>query len=193
MRLQSDDFDSVGELYTEDDFRQLVVSIEATPAFLGGLGKLKAHGERGLVGKTSLGAHGAVADGRERAFNGICRTPGKCPWRTSRCRPSSVRLSAWRLSKAATSASTARERSARAPCAKLRSADRRMSLAGRVGKYYHRSRGITPSVEKWRLRTPHDTPPYPSRPPPTFAHSSSARTARRYTEITQSTVRFRYD
>ena len=36
--LRSDDLNSIGELYTEDDFRQLVVTIEATPAFFGGLG-----------------------------------------------------------------------------------------------------------------------------------------------------------
>jgi hypothetical protein len=27
-------------------------------------------------------------------------------------------------------------------------------------------------VEKWRLEHPHDTPPYPFMPSPTFAHSS---------------------
>jgi hypothetical protein len=53
--MRSDDLDSVGELYTENEFRQLVVAVEATPAFLGGLGELEDHGERGLVGKTSLG------------------------------------------------------------------------------------------------------------------------------------------
>jgi hypothetical protein len=37
--LRSDNLDSVGELYTEDDFRQLVVAVEATPTFLGGLGE----------------------------------------------------------------------------------------------------------------------------------------------------------
>jgi hypothetical protein len=29
-------------------------------------------------------------------------------------------------------------------------------------------------VEKWRLEHPHDTPPYPFMPSPTFAHSSAA-------------------
>ena len=47
--MRSDDLDSVGELYTEDDFRQLVVTVETTPAFLGGFGELEDHGERGLV------------------------------------------------------------------------------------------------------------------------------------------------
>ena len=42
MSLRSDDLDSVAELYTEDDFRQLIVTIEATPAFLG-LGELEDH------------------------------------------------------------------------------------------------------------------------------------------------------
>jgi hypothetical protein len=37
--MRFDDLDSVGELYTEDDFRQLVVTIKTTPAFLGGLGE----------------------------------------------------------------------------------------------------------------------------------------------------------
>jgi hypothetical protein len=43
LSLRSD-LDSVGELYSEDDFRQLVVTVEATPAFLGGLGELEDHG-----------------------------------------------------------------------------------------------------------------------------------------------------
>ena len=60
MGLRSDDLDSVSELYTEDDFRQLVVTIETTPAFLGDLGKFEDHGKRGLVRETSLGAHRAV-------------------------------------------------------------------------------------------------------------------------------------
>jgi hypothetical protein len=36
-----DDLNSVGEPYTENYFRQLVVAIEATPVFLGGLGQLE--------------------------------------------------------------------------------------------------------------------------------------------------------
>jgi hypothetical protein len=47
--LRSDNLHSVGELYTEDDFRQLVVAIEATPTFFGSLGQLEDHGKRGLV------------------------------------------------------------------------------------------------------------------------------------------------
>ena len=37
------------ENYSRDDFRQLVVTIEATPAFLGGLGELEDHRERSLI------------------------------------------------------------------------------------------------------------------------------------------------
>ena len=73
LSLRSDDFNSVGKFYAEDYFRQLVVTIEATPAFLGGLGELEDHGERGFVRKTSLGAYRAVADGRERALDDVGR------------------------------------------------------------------------------------------------------------------------
>src|SRR4030081_2356277 len=43
---------------------------------------------------------------------------GRCPWHPTRGRPSSVCLSAWQLSKAATSASTACANNARAPLRK---------------------------------------------------------------------------
>jgi hypothetical protein len=46
-------FDSVGEPYAENDLWQLVLSIEATPLFLGGLSKLEDHGESGLVQRHS--------------------------------------------------------------------------------------------------------------------------------------------
>ena len=73
LSLRSNDLNSVGELYTEDDFRQLVIAVETAPAFLGGLGELEDHGERSLVRKASLGAHGAVTHGRERAFDDVGR------------------------------------------------------------------------------------------------------------------------
>jgi hypothetical protein len=73
LSLRSDNFDSVGELYTEGDFGQLAVAIEATPASLGGVAELEDHGERGLVRETSLRAHGAVTDGRERTFDDVGR------------------------------------------------------------------------------------------------------------------------
>ena len=49
LSLRSDDLDSVVELYTEDNFRQLVVTAETIPTFLGGLCELEDHGEGGLV------------------------------------------------------------------------------------------------------------------------------------------------
>jgi len=73
LSFRSDDLDSVGELYPEDDFGQLVVPVEAPPMFLGGLGELEYHSERSLVRKASLGAHGAVTHGRERAFDDVGR------------------------------------------------------------------------------------------------------------------------
>jgi hypothetical protein len=77
LSLRSDDLDSVSELYTENDFRQLVVTIETTPAFLGGLGKFEDHGERGLVRKTSLGSHRAVAAIPKRlSIKDDCRNSG---------------------------------------------------------------------------------------------------------------------
>ena len=54
MSLRFDDLNSVDEPYTENYFRQLVVAIEATPAFLGGLGQLEDHGERGLFERHPL-------------------------------------------------------------------------------------------------------------------------------------------
>ena len=73
MSLRSDDLDSVGELYSEDDFRQVIVTVEA-PAFLGGRSEVEYHRERrGLIRKTSLGAHGAVTHGGERAFDNVGR------------------------------------------------------------------------------------------------------------------------
>jgi hypothetical protein len=73
LSLRFNDLHSVGELYTEDDFRQLVVTIEAAPAFLGGLGELEDHGERGPIGQASLGAYRAVTHGCERAFDDVGR------------------------------------------------------------------------------------------------------------------------
>jgi len=41
LSLRTDDLDSVVELYTKDDFRQLVMAAETMPTFLGGLRSLK--------------------------------------------------------------------------------------------------------------------------------------------------------
>ena len=74
MIFRSDDLDSVGELYTDDEFRQLVVAVEAAPTSLRGFGELEYHGERRLVRETSLGTHRAVADRRERTFDDVRRS-----------------------------------------------------------------------------------------------------------------------
>src|SRR5215813_9695571 len=71
LSLRSDNLDSIAELYTEDDFRQLVVAIEATPTSFRSLGELEDHGERSLVRETSFGAHGAVAHRGEQAFDDV--------------------------------------------------------------------------------------------------------------------------
>ena len=49
VELRSDTSIPVGELYTEDDFKQRVVAIEATPASPGGFA-----GERGLLERLPL-------------------------------------------------------------------------------------------------------------------------------------------
>jgi transposase InsO family protein len=49
LSLRSDDLDSVGELYPENEFGQLVAAVQASPALLGRLGELEDHRERGLV------------------------------------------------------------------------------------------------------------------------------------------------
>ena len=49
LSLRSDDLDSVVELYTADDFRQLVVAAQTMPTFLRGLRELEDHGECCLV------------------------------------------------------------------------------------------------------------------------------------------------
>src|SRR3984893_5737088 len=79
---------------------------------------------------------------------------GRCPWRTSRRRPSSVNLSVWVLSQAATSASTACPISVLAPLRKT-SVSGSENVPGWVSsKTLVSVTRITPSVEKWRRRTP---------------------------------------
>ena len=72
MSLRSDDLGSVVERYTKDDFRQLVVTAETIPAFLGGLCELEDHGESGLVREASPRSDRSMADGRERALDWVC-------------------------------------------------------------------------------------------------------------------------
>jgi hypothetical protein len=71
LRLRSDNLASVGELYTEDNFRQLVVAIEATPAFLGGFGGLKIIASAVLFERHPLERTCAVADRCERTFDDV--------------------------------------------------------------------------------------------------------------------------
>src|SRR2546423_11232721 len=68
-----DDLDPVVECHTENEFWQLVVAIETTPAFLRGLEQLEDHRERRPVGQASLRSDRAVPHGSEGAFNGIGR------------------------------------------------------------------------------------------------------------------------
>ena len=85
---------------------------------------------------------------------------GRCSWRTSRWRPSSVSLSAWTLSKTATSASTAWANNARAP---LRSTSVSGSAKAWLGELENVSLDHGVSLLRWRsggVEHPHDTPPY---------------------------------
>ena len=73
MRLLPDGFDSVDELYADDQLGQLVVSVEAAPTVLCRLGEFEDHGERRLVGEASLGSHGTVPEAQTTASK---RIPG---------------------------------------------------------------------------------------------------------------------
>ena len=46
--MRSDNLDSVGKLYTEDNFRQLVVGHRGDASFFGGFGEFEDHGQRSL-------------------------------------------------------------------------------------------------------------------------------------------------
>jgi hypothetical protein len=67
--LRCDDFDTVGELYTENNFRQLDMAVEPAPALFGRFGELEDHGEGGLVRQAALGAHSSVTHCGKRAFD----------------------------------------------------------------------------------------------------------------------------
>jgi hypothetical protein len=54
LSLRSDDLDCVGELYTEDEFWQLVVAIEAPPGFSAASASLKIMASAVLVERHSL-------------------------------------------------------------------------------------------------------------------------------------------
>ncbi len=66
------DLDSVGELHSHDEFWQQVVTVEAPPAFLGGLGEFEDHGYRGFVREAALAPHSAVTHRCERALDDVC-------------------------------------------------------------------------------------------------------------------------
>jgi hypothetical protein len=68
-----DDLDPIVECHTENEFWQLVVAIEPTPAFLRGLKQFEDHRECRLVGQAALRSDGAVAHGGEGAFDGVGR------------------------------------------------------------------------------------------------------------------------
>ncbi|MGY2933191.1 hypothetical protein ACVWZ6_002793 [Bradyrhizobium sp. GM6.1] len=66
-----DDLDPIIECHTDNEFWQLVVAIETTPASLGGLEQFEDHRECRLVGEAALRSDGAVANGGEGAFDGV--------------------------------------------------------------------------------------------------------------------------
>lgn len=69
--LSGDDLDSVSEFHSCDQLWQVVVAIEATPAFLCGLDQLEHHRERGLAGEAALRSDRAVSHRSESAFDRI--------------------------------------------------------------------------------------------------------------------------
>lgn len=71
LRLRPNGFDAVGEFYPVDQFRQLVVAVQATPALLRYLGELEDHGQRRLVGGAALRSYGSMAHGGDGALDGI--------------------------------------------------------------------------------------------------------------------------
>src|SRR5436189_5847480 len=66
-----DDLDPVVECHTENEFWQLVVSVEPSPAFLCALKQFEDHCEGGPVGQAALRSDRAVAHSGEGAFNGV--------------------------------------------------------------------------------------------------------------------------
>jgi hypothetical protein len=66
-----EDLDPVVECHTKNEFWQLVMAIETTPAFLRALKQFEDHRERGPVRQTALRSDGAVAHSGEGAFGGV--------------------------------------------------------------------------------------------------------------------------
>src|ERR1700682_5433965 len=57
--------------FSQNEFWQLVVTVETAPAFLCALDQFEDHRERGPVRQTALRSDGAVAHGGEGAFDGL--------------------------------------------------------------------------------------------------------------------------
>src|SRR3979409_2282192 len=68
-----DDLDPVVECHTENEFWQLVMTVETAPAFLCALDQLEDHRERGRVGQAALRSDRAVTHGGKGAFNWVGR------------------------------------------------------------------------------------------------------------------------
>ena len=69
-----DDLDPIAECHTENEFWQLVVTIEPAPTFLRALDQFEDHRERGAVRQAALRSDGAVAHRGEGAFDGVGRS-----------------------------------------------------------------------------------------------------------------------
>src|SRR4051812_42755910 len=54
LSVSADVLDPIGKRDTADHLRQVVMTVEPSPALLGGLGQLEDHGERGLVRQAAL-------------------------------------------------------------------------------------------------------------------------------------------
>lgn len=64
-------FNAVVEFDAGYRFRQLILSVEPAPRALRGQDQLEHHDHAGVVRKTAFAARGAMADGRERALDGV--------------------------------------------------------------------------------------------------------------------------
>jgi hypothetical protein len=68
-----DDLDPVGECHTENEFWQLVVTVETATPFLCALDQFEDHRERGPVRQTALRPDGAVPQCGEGAYDWVGR------------------------------------------------------------------------------------------------------------------------
>ena len=63
--------DPIAELNPLDDLGQAILAVELAPFFLRRHHQLEGHGQTGFAAETSLGALGAMPDGRECAFDRV--------------------------------------------------------------------------------------------------------------------------